>query len=192
MADYRAISSVCDAVIRLLRSHYRRDDFGTDLEFKVYVLRDFLQPMSAGVSLFLYRAVVNGNQRLPTVQVGANGMRAKTMLPLDLHFLLTVWGQDPSLQHTIAGWMMRTLEDNPVLPSGLLNEATADVFHPDETVDIVLMELPNEDLLRIWETVAENAYHLSVPYLARNVRIESRLAPVASGPVQTRQFDFAG
>ena len=42
--------------------------------------------------------------------------------------MLTAWAEDPSLQNTIAGWMMRTLEDTPTLPSTLLNAVWSEVF----------------------------------------------------------------
>jgi hypothetical protein len=96
------------------------------------------------------------------------------------------------MQHVIAGWMMRVLEDMPSLPSGLLNSThpTA-VFKQDETVEIVLAELETETLFRIWEVIVHHAYQISVPYVARVVRIESSETPTEAGPVQTRTFDYS-
>jgi hypothetical protein len=191
MADFRAIIAVSNAVLFLLKSDYTPDDFNSELEFKVYQPKDFAKPMTAGVSLFLYRIFPNGSHRTPSGRIGPDGRRQRTQLPLDLHFLLTAWGNHASLQQTIAGWMMRTLEDTPILPSALLNAAAADdVFHADEAVEINLTELRTEDMLRIWETLTDNAFHLSVPYVARNVRIESRHALAEGEPVQTRTFDY--
>src|SRR5215813_3237760 len=113
MANFRAIAAVCDAVIYLLQTSYRPEDFNNELEFKVYLAKDFSKPMAAGVSLFLYRIFHNGSHRIPNGRIGPNGQRVRTQLPLDLHFLLTVWGKDASLQNTVAGWMMRILEDTP-------------------------------------------------------------------------------
>ncbi|MCZ6680951.1 MAG: DUF4255 domain-containing protein [Candidatus Poribacteria bacterium] len=190
MASYRAISAVGEAVIHLLRTNYRPEDFNNELEFRVYLPRDFSQPMAAGVSLFLYRVIPNGTHRIPSGRIGPDGRHMQTQLPLDLHFLLTAWGQDASLQHTITGWMIRTIEDTPILPAGLLNAVAPNVFQPDDTVEVILAELTNEDMFRIWETFAENLYQLSVPYIARNIRIESTL-PLAEGElVQERTFDY--
>ena len=60
---------------------------------------------------------------------------------------------------------MRTLEDNPILPAGLLNAIEPGIFRNDETVEICLAELRTEDLLRIWDVLGLNLYQLSVPYI---------------------------
>jgi hypothetical protein len=180
MADYRAIASVTETVLQFLRSNYNPADFDQELEFKVYTAKDFTKPLNAGVSLFLYRIFPNGTQRTPPGRTGPDGRRYPPLLPLDLHMLLTVWGREASLQHTIAGWMMRTLEDQPIYPASLLNATSPGVFRPDETMELTLTELTNEDLLRIWDTLVQNVYQLSVPYVARVVRIESS-RPVAAG-----------
>lgn len=190
MADFRAIAGVCDAVIRLLRLNYDADDFNNELQFQIYLSDNFSQPMSAGVSLFLYRVAPNGTHRAPRGRVGPGEQRYKSQLPVDLHFLLTAWGKDASLQHRIVGWMMRTLQDNPILPVGLLNAGTPDAFRPDETVEINLAELGNEDLFRLWETMAQNIYQLSIPYVARMVMIESTETISQGAPVQERMFDL--
>ena len=187
MADYRAVATVTEAVLQFLRSNYRPEDFDQELEFKVFTAKDFTKPLNAGVSLFLYRIFPNGVQRTPPGRLTADGRRLPSLLPLDLHMLLTVWGREASLQHTIAGWMMRALEDQPIYPSALLNAVTPGVFRPDETIELSLTELTNEDLLRIWDTLVQNVYQLSVPYVARVVRIEStRPIPEGGGRVQER------
>ncbi len=89
------------------------------------------------------------------------------------------------MQHAIAGWMMRILEDTPILPASLLNQ---DIFHPDETVEISLTELTTEEMFRIWEVIVHHAYQISVPYIARNVKLESKLLLSAGEPIQERAF----
>lgn len=190
MADYRAITAVCDAVMYLLRSSYDPADFDQELEFRVYTARDFAQPIEAGVSLFLYRIFREGTQRSPAGRLGPNGDRHYAQLPLELHFLLTAWGREASLQHTIAGWMMRTLEDAPILPAGLLNARMEGVFEPAEHVELLMSELMTEDLLHIWEVFGQNSYELSVPYMARSVRIASTRTVLPGEPVQERTFDY--
>ncbi len=187
MADYRAVATVTEAVLQLLRSNYVPADFDQELEFKVFTAKDFTKPLNAGVSLFLYRIFPNGVQRNPPGRTTPQGRPLPALLPLELHMLLTVWGREASLQHTIAGWMMRVIEDQPVFPAGMLNAVTPGVFRPDETVEVLLTELTNEDLLRIWDTLVQNVYQLSVPYVARVIRIESaRPLAETGGLVQER------
>jgi hypothetical protein len=191
MATHQAISAVSDALAHLLESRYSPDDFNLNtLEFKVYLASDFATPMDAGVSVFLYRVFVNHNNRSPAGRTDVMGRRFRPMLPLDLYFLLTAWAKDASLQHTIAAWMMRTLEDYPSLPAGLLNHRGVEVFHPEETVELAAAELETETLFRIWEVIVNNAYQISVPYIARNVKIESPTWTEEHAPIQERELDM--
>lgn len=192
MASTVAIASTCEAIIRLLRSSYDPAEFnGAQLDFQVYVADDFLnKSISEGVSLFLYRIYHNGNQRTPQGRMLPNGRRQRAKLPVDLHFLLTAWAPRASLQHQIAGWMMRVLEDNPILPAGLLNSYRSGVFQPEETVELALTELSTEDMFRIWEVMIHHVYQLSVPYVARTLAIETPLTETVGPPVQERQGDF--
>lgn len=192
MADYRAIKSVCEAVINLLRSNYRPEDFNNELEFKVFTAKDFDKPMDNGVSLFLYRIYPNGVHRTPAGRLDQYGNRLQTQLPVELHFLLSVWGKVSALQHTLAGWIMRTLEDTPIMSSGMLNAAEPGVFREDETIEISLIELRTEDLLRIWDVLGLNVYQLSIPYVARVINIESQQALTEGGKiVQDRKLKAA-
>ncbi len=190
MATYRAIGASCEAVMRLLQQAWHRDLFdGADLQFKVYRTRDFATPMDAGVSFFLYRVSVNSVQRTPPAKPGPHGRLRRPQLPLDLHFLLTPWARDASLEQVILGWLMRTIEDTSILPAGILNTLTPDVFDADETVEIVPGQLTNEEMFRIWD-VLPNDYQISFPYTARIVRIDSELDRRESEPVITRELDF--
>ena len=82
---------------------------------------------------------------------------------------------------------MRMMEDYPVLTAPLLNGIRDGVFHDDETVEIVAGQLTNEELMRIWDDLGAE-YQLSVPYIARVVRIDSLLTLPTGRPVQERAF----
>ncbi len=192
MAGLHAIGTTMEAIRRLLEASYRYDLLETrlDLSVAVYTAEDFRTPMAAGVSLFLYRVHVNATQRMPLAR-RADGGPGRAQLPLDLHLLLTVWGKDASLQHAILGWAMRTLEDNAVLPPALL--AGVRPGEPPRTqaaVEVVPGELPNEELLRLWDGFAV-PYRLSVPYIARVVRIDPLVEAPAGGPVVERRLRMA-
>ena len=50
--------------------------------------------------------------------------------------------------------------------------------------------MATEDLLHLWELLGSTSYQLSVPYVARNVRIESARELAAAGPVQDRVQEY--
>src|SRR3981081_569264 len=124
--------------------------------------------MDTGVSLFLYRVLVNGGIRTPPSGPGTG----PAALPLDLHFLLTPWAAEAAMEQEILGWVMRTLEDTPILTAGLLNARVAGVFGPDEVLEVVADQLSNAEQLQLWD-VLRTDFRPSVQYVARVVRIES-------------------
>jgi hypothetical protein len=192
MALTSAISATTESVIRLLRSSYNPADFNNaTLDFQVYVANDFLTPMDEGVSLLLYRIYHDGSPRTPPGRMQPNGQRGRTKLPLELHFMLTAWAKQATLQHELAGWMMRTLEDNPIFYPSLLNTYKPGVFYPDETVEVSLAQLSVEDMFNIWDVIIRHDYQLSVPYVARVVYLESTLTAQDSALVQQRISNYS-
>lgn len=190
MASHVAIASTCEAIVRLLRANFNPGEFNNaTLDFQVYVADNFLQPMDQGVSVLLYRIYYNGSHRTPPGRI-IDGHRQRTKLPVDLHFLLTAWAKTASRQHEIAGWMMRVMEDNPILPASLLNAYQPDVFHDDEGVELALAELTTEDMFHIWEVMIQHVYQLSVPYFARRVEIESTELQSVFGLARERVHDL--
>jgi hypothetical protein len=191
MATHRGIESACRAVVELLRDNYDPSAFNRDLEFTVLSTGGFESGLTAGVSVYPYRIMINEAHRTPPGRRGDDGELRNTQLPLDIHMILTAWAPEPSLQHSIAGWMMRTMEDHRVLPPGLLNRLTPGVFRDDEAVEILVGEMVTEDLLHLWELLGSGRYQLSVPYVARNIRIESQRELITAAPVQERITDYA-
>ena len=79
MADYRAFAAVSEAVLALLRSNYDPNDFNNELEFRVFMARDFgASSLQHGVSLFLYRVLPNGTYRAPAGRLDENAAASAT------------------------------------------------------------------------------------------------------------------
>lgn len=195
MATHAAIANVGDAVVRLLRASFDPVAFGDanlSLDFKVYVGDDFQQePITQGVSLYVHRLYHSVTRRNPPGRLLPNGGRQRPMLAIDAHFMLTAWAPSADLQLELAGWMLRVMEDNPILHAGILNSRRPDVFGVDETIEVGLAQLSVEDLFRIWDVLLDKKYELSVPYVARMIPIESFIVEPAGGLVQTRATAFA-
>jgi hypothetical protein len=146
--------------------------------------------MTEGVSLYLYRVTVSANRNLPP-QLGPDGVRYRPPIPLDLHFLVTAWAKDAIRQQRLLGFAIRTLEDTPILPSGVLNQHSPEpnVFRPEETVELVFEAVTIQDYGYIWD-VAQTKEQPSATYVARMVEIESRVSVDDVGLVQTRAFEY--
>jgi hypothetical protein len=194
VATVNAINATCLAIRHVLETAAEADNLGVDLHIRVYGPADFRgdtnNAITTGVSIFLYRVLPNLNHRTPAGRLEPDGARHRTQLPLDLHILLTAWATLPETENMIVGWMMRTLEDYPTLPASVLNSGVAGTFRPDESVELVIGEMPGEEVLHLWEVLGERIYHISIPYVARAVFIESDLIQSRGEPVQTRTLDM--
>src|SRR5262245_952437 len=95
--------------------------------------------MDIGISLYLYRVLVNTSRRNLAPAFGRDGKRYRPDLPLDLFYMMTAWGQTAEVQQRLLAWAMRELENMPTLPSGLLNHyiQETDTFRPAETVELI-------------------------------------------------------
>lgn len=189
MATYRAIAATSLAIRSLLESSCPVAEF-PNAEFEIYRPNNFDSPMSMGVSLYLYRVAMNTTRRnLPPV-IAPDGRRHRPPLPLDLFYLLTVWGQTAEAQQRLLGWAMRELENTPILPANLLNHHVqeVDTFRPTEAVELICEPISLQEMNTLWDgfKASRTNQHLSVTYVARMLLIESDLAMGEYPPVQTR------
>ena len=178
MATYAAIAATSEAIIGLLRRARPKDEF-TKAAFEVYQGDNFESPMNEGISLYLYRVTISATRRNLPPTVTTDGRRLRPPLPLDLHYLLSAWGQAYDTQHRLLGWAMRELENTPIIPAGVLNSTGPenDVFRAEETVELICDPLPLADMLSLWETLKPKSNRpLLVNYVARMVAVEVRSA----------------
>lgn len=189
MALPQAIAGTSQAILGLMQSAALGGEFN-GVSFAHYQSSNFASPMNEGISLWLYRITVNANRNLPPA-IGRDGRRYRPPLPLDVHYLVTAWAGDAIKQQRLLGFAIRTLEDTPILPAGVLNQHSPepDVFRPDETVELVFEALTVQDASYIWQ-VAQTKEQPSAPYVARMVEIESAI-PIEGDLTQTREFDFS-
>jgi hypothetical protein len=196
MATWNAIAATSRAILGLLEDAYPRDDFGR-LAFASAHVSDYTADGTDrlerdGFLLCLYRVGINGTLRNLPPRTGPDGIRYRPSLPVDLHYLLTPWAENVEKQQRLLGWALRQLEDNTILPAGLLNRylREPDVFRPEETVELVSDPLPLADFTNVWDKLKPRM-QTSMTYVARMVLIDSEI-DLREGPlVQTRVFDMA-
>jgi hypothetical protein len=140
--------------------------------------------LGTALSLYLYRIGVNEHLRNRGPVHGAP--EARGPLPLDLHFLLTVWAKSASEEQVILGWALRQLHTVPVLDVSSLSADGG--WDPGDVIHLIPAEISNEDMMRIWDAVIPS-YRLSFPYIARVVRIDPERFEEARAVVETR-FGF--
>jgi hypothetical protein len=131
-----------------------------------------------GLTILLYRVDFNKTMRAAWSAVGnADG---RGYLALDLHYLLTPWADNAEHQHMIVGRAMQALERTPVLSGPTLYSPNLPLpayagepkNAPTDAVQILLEEISTEALMRTFDSLPSD-YRLSVPYVARVVRIDT-------------------
>ena len=194
MAGFTAIAGVGKSIERLLARAFtdrppvpgkackaaliRTEDLSSDAQIK-QLIGDY------GMSILLYRVDFNKTMRATWSAIGHADGRGH--LALDLHFLLTPWADNAEHQHMIVGRAMQTIERTAMLSGPLLYEPVlpAGPTYADEpqlsaadSVQVLLEEISTEALMRTFDSLPGD-YRLSVPYIARVVRVDTLVEPVA-------------
>ena len=155
----------------------------------------------AGVNLFLYQVTPNHAWNLtdlPTRRADGSFDR-RPVAALDLHYLLTCFGADPSLDaERLLGRSLVALAVTPVLSRDLVRAAmdaysgdndtaflaASDLADQIELVKLSPAVLPLEDLSRLWGTFGSVPYRLSLVYSASVVLLEAAIVPRPALPVR--------
>jgi hypothetical protein len=187
VANFHAIAATSQAIVGLLAEACPRNEFPS-AQFALYQASDFKSPMDEGVSVYLYRILVDGSRNIPA-RPRADGTRRPPPLPLALSYLVTAWAKDPVQQQRLLGFCLRTLDETASLPPGLLNVYSSDpeTFAAEETVDVIFDPLSIQDLANIWDPLSPSM-QVTASYVARVVAIDSLRVLPTGAPVQTREF----
>ena len=192
MATWNAIAATTRAILGVLEDAYPRD-FGK-LAFAPAHVSDIAgnTAFADGFTLCLYRVAINGTLRNLPPRIGPDGVRYRPSLPVDLHYLLTPWAGDVEKQQRLLGWGLRAIEDNTILPAGVLNRflREPDVFRGEERVELVAEALSLGDFTGLWDKVKPRL-QTSMTYVARMVLIDSDIDLRDGALVHTREFQMA-
>jgi len=204
MAGFTAIAAVGKSLERLLSQAFldRPPVPSKPLAKAVLIRTEDLGPDGllsligdTGLTILLYRVDYNKTVRAAWAQRAEEDGRGR--LALDLHYLLTPWAGNAEHQHMIIGRAMQVLERVGTLSGPLLFEPSlpATAAYADEprasnidSVQVLLEEITTEALMRTFDSLPGD-FHLSVPYVARVVRIETLPEPI-NPPVINADFEM--
>jgi hypothetical protein len=147
-------------------------------------IHDFKIDETAKVTFLLYRVMMNEHMRNASRLTGLSEPQVPLMI--DLHYMMTVWAQSALTEQVVLAWVMRQIYLRPTLDQSVLSPEAG--WNADDSVQILPSELSNEDMMRIWDAI-NPSYHLTVPYIARVVRIDPD--PTSPGlPVVATRFGY--
>ena len=158
----------------------------------------------ARVNLYLYQVTPNPtwrNDDLPTRGASDGGMVRRPQAALDLHYLLTFFGEEKRLEpQRLLGATVTALHARPVLTREAIRavirtstETDADHYLAGsdlaDQVDLVRfspLPLNLEELSKLWSIFFQTPYALSVAYQGSVVLLEADGAPQQAAPVRER------
>jgi hypothetical protein len=176
MAGFDCIAATGQSLERLLTGAFRSPHplgGGSTVRAALIRTEDFESPgtpssaiQPPSLSIFFYRVDFNKAMRAGWSAVGS--MDGRSHLPLDLHFLITPWAGNADWELRILGRAMQVLETYPSLAGPLL---AGSGWGAGDSVQVVMEEVSTEAVMRTFDSLPHD-YKLSVPYVARVVRLD--------------------
>jgi hypothetical protein len=140
-----------------------------DFAVQLMAPRDITKDLQNTIALVLYRIDVDQTRRHVRLPRATPTSPVRTALGLELHYLLAVWGKGSAAgEQVMLGDCMDILDRNAVISGPLLSAAY--VWETDDALKLAIDSVSVEDMWRLWDGI-DAAYQLSVPYLARTVRL---------------------
>ncbi|MFD7027025.1 DUF4255 domain-containing protein [Streptomyces sp. NPDC059917] len=181
MAGYRALAAVGRSVVTLLNAGFRAEIpderrpeavLAGPVDFDRVGTTDALIRRPA-VTVYCYRLSVDHDTRPAWAALAARDGLPR--LPLRMHLLIAAWDEVVESELEWLGLAVRILESAGPLTGPLLDPTGG--WLPGDTVQIVPDELAMDSMSEAFQAMTTD-YRLSLPYLARVVRIDGRRFPV--------------
>ncbi len=199
MATYAAVQGVMSAIEDLLSGNFPSELKAAPVSASVQLFgsASFKQTsISNTLALYLYRISID-----PTIVGGYARSLPGSATPrtpevaLMLHFLMFAIADSAIAENSLMGWGFQQLAITPILAADRLSAQALAL--PNQTLDwddsdkvqIATEELTREELMRIWDTLPLK-YCLTVPYVARGIRVGLQPDMRQYGPVVDRSLTF--
>jgi hypothetical protein len=196
MSNFLAIATVTAGIVQLLQAKVSQDVSGATVT-NVRPESNGAGLPNVGANLFLYQVTPNPhwrNEDLPT-RDDQGRLRQRIRLALDLHYLLTFYGDETVFEpQRVLGSVARTLNNQPALTRDLIQAAqnanpilaASNLADENELVRFASMALSLEELSKLWSVFFQIPYTLSMAYQGTLVFLESDQTPRMTLPVQAR------
>jgi hypothetical protein len=204
MSNHLAVATVTAALRKLLADRVSLAVAGAQVTVKNPAA---VTPVTdPNVNLFLYEVAPNPalrNHHVPTRR-GDGSVAQRPLAALDLHYLISFYGDFDSLQpHRLLGAAVTALEEHPVLTADDIGDAIvayptyqlagSDLADQVDRVRLSPLSLSLEDLTRLWGTFVQASYVTSVAWQASVVLLEAQVQrrtalPVKSSALYVRTF----
>jgi hypothetical protein len=187
-----AIATVTQALALLIENNLRPE---IDMAVSVETRKPPAEPPTdPTITVFCYQVAPNPSMRntdLPTR--GPNGrLWARPTAALDLNYLISAYGEETELVgQRLIGCVVRTLQEIPVLPAELIEQAAerpflsgSDLAASEQKVRFTPIQMDVDETSKLWGMLHQTPYSVSVTYQASLVFIDGREQPDPVKPVE--------
>ena len=137
------------------------------------------------LGIYLHRITVDPHGRSRYfAQKGADQNGRHPELPVNLHFLLIANATSATIEADLMSWAMVELANESQIDISQVQDID-DEWGQSEILNVAPDDMSNEDLMRIWD-VFKTPFTLSVPYVARTVRLRLNRQRTEGPAVVTR------
>ncbi len=186
VATWGLIESVGQTLVSLLQAHVDSVLPLAGVKVQLATTKLFKQLESTTtptITVFLYRAMENAELRNAPRRHLADGSTTKSLLPLELCYMITPWGvridNTPGSdqlaareEHRLLGVALQAFYDHAEISRAELVEESADaIWEATDNIQLILDTLPFEDHYRIWDS-GELDYRVSLTYRVRVLGLE--------------------
>jgi hypothetical protein len=204
MSRSQAIAAVTAVLAHRIGVSTKLADVAADVEIGRPKAPDANGGALRKVNIYLYQVTPNAawrNADLPTRGSDGNTIRNRPQVALDLHYLLSFYGDDTLLQpQLMLGAVVSDLHAAPLFVPKIIEEAHANANKPAhqqaikdselgkslELVRFTPASLSLDELSKIWSIFFQTPHALSVAYQAAVVLIEKDVAIETALPVRER------
>lgn len=200
MSNFPAIAGVTATLQRILQEAVQEDIYGarvrTDRPNKLNE-----GPPETCVNIYLYHAVLNKAHRNTdtTVRRPKGELTKRTQVALDLHYLLSFYGNDTELEpQRLMCSVVRTLQEQFQITRDMIQDTIltdpnlnflGETNLPEqiEPIFISQTDISLENLSKLWSVFFQTPYTFSMTYKASVIFVESKETGVRALPVRDRR-----
>lgn len=197
MSNYQAVATVTAILQRMLQVAVQEDVDGVRVT-TVQPRQIGTGTPETGVNLFLYQVTRNAAlNNADATPFRSKGTPVKRQVAFDLHYIISFYGNDVELEpQRLLGSIARMFNDRPYVPPELIQETLADptfrflansnLADQIQQLLIVPIDLPLEDLSKLWSGFFQAPYLLSLVYKVTTVLIDGEESLRRALPVRDR------
>jgi hypothetical protein len=151
---------------------------------------------ATGVNLFLFAVHISAAHRNRDLPLrGTDGdLRQVPVIPLELDYMISFYGDQNGAAHQLVGSVMRSLYARPILTSDMIGAVeggttglNSGLASQADRVRFTPLPLPIEEISKLWSVFFQTSYVLSVAFRAGPVMIEADIPASVGPPVLTPQ-----